>query len=196
MRNLKKINRKEQIIDESINIINSRGISGLSIRELAAHCNITEGAIYRHFNSKNEIIEGIFDKIQETSKNLFKELEKIERIKDKLKYFIFFNLELFDNNRELVSIMFYDEIFENNKSIVIKLAKIKKQRHAILSNILKAGSENNIFKNYDNNIISKMIQGYLRLTITGWRNNGYKFSLIKNGEEFYATLEKILLNSE
>lgn len=193
MKKLKKIDRQEQIIDESIKIINSQGITGLSIRELAARCRITEGAIYKHFKSKNEIIEGIFVKIQEMSKNLFYELEKIEKIEEKLRFFIFFHLDLFEKKPELVSIMFYDEIFRNNNGVLEKLQKIKKQRRTLLGNILKTGVINNIFRDFDNGVIVNMIQGYLRLTITGWKSKGYKFSLIKQGEEFYRTLEKILL---
>lgn len=193
LKKLQKIDRREQIIQESINIIDKNGISGLSIRELASKCKITEGAIYKHFKSKNEIIEGIFGKIHETSKSLFMELDKTERIQEKLRKFIFFHLDLFEKKPELVSIMFSDEIFANNNELVKKLLNIKKQRQTLLSNLLKSGIDNKIFKDFDNNIISKMIQGYLRITITGWRNSGYDFSLIKQGEKFYKTLEDILL---
>ncbi|MBL6964026.1 MAG: helix-turn-helix transcriptional regulator, partial [Candidatus Marinimicrobia bacterium] len=50
--------RQDQIIQESIQLIAEKGIQGLTIKNISKAIGITEPAIYRHFDSKNDIILG------------------------------------------------------------------------------------------------------------------------------------------
>lgn len=70
-------NRKEHLIRTAITIIDELGFQGLTTKELSLRENISEAAIYRHFRSKNEIIQGvldyhrsIFEKIRDESKEI------------------------------------------------------------------------------------------------------------------------------
>ena len=47
--------RQRQIIDTSIDLIGNRSIHALTIKNIAKEIKLTEGAIYRHFFSKNDI---------------------------------------------------------------------------------------------------------------------------------------------
>ncbi len=187
--------RQEQIINEAINIIHSKGYSALSIRELAKQVQISEGAIYRHFSSKEEIQNGIIKRIINITNLLFEEIEIIPNTEDKLSRFIFFHLELFERKPELVSIMFSDELFDLNPEMFKNITEIMKKRQALLRTMISTGILEGKFKELDSGIISTMIQGYIKLTIGKWKHSGYKFSLIEQGEKFYKTLEQILLNN-
>ncbi|MEI6089508.1 MAG: TetR/AcrR family transcriptional regulator [bacterium] len=187
--------RQEQIIDEAIKIIHKNGYSELSIRELAKQVQISEGAIYKHFSGKEEIISGITKRIFAYTNSLFEELELAVSTEDKLRRFIFFHLELFENKPELVSVMFSDELFELKSSLSENVLEIIKKRQILLRNLLTTGIEEGKFKDLDSEIISTMIQGYIKLTISKWKQSGYKFSLIEQGEKFYKTLTEILINN-
>lgn len=47
---------KEKFIIAAIEEMSEYGISGLSIRRVAARCGVSSGAPYKHFQSKNELI--------------------------------------------------------------------------------------------------------------------------------------------
>lgn len=185
--------RQEQIIDEAINIIHIGGYSALSIRELAKKVEISEGAIYKHFSGKEEIISGIIKRILSLTNVLFVEIDAIHSTEAKLHRFIFFHLELFQKKPELVSIMFSDELFELKSYISENVLEITKKRQILLRNLISTGVKEGKFKEFDSEIISTMIQGYIKLTIYRWKHSGYKFSLIQQGEKFYKTLEQILI---
>lgn len=48
--------RQNQIISETIRLIHTKGIQGLTIKNISNGIGVTEAAIYRHFKSKDEIL--------------------------------------------------------------------------------------------------------------------------------------------
>ena len=51
---------KEKIFDAAIDLFAERGYDGVSIRDIAGAVGLTEGAVYRHYTSKDEILDSIF----------------------------------------------------------------------------------------------------------------------------------------
>jgi AcrR family transcriptional regulator len=51
---------KEKIFDAAVDLFAERGYDGVSIRDIARAVGITEGAVYKHYKSKDEILESIF----------------------------------------------------------------------------------------------------------------------------------------
>ena len=59
--------RRHQIVQTARKIVATHGMSSLTIHELAREVGVSEGAIYRHFKSKDEILMVL---IQEIERNL------------------------------------------------------------------------------------------------------------------------------
>ena len=55
------LTRKHSIIVSALEIIDRLGINGLSLRELAKSQGIVEGALYKHFKNKEEILLAVLD---------------------------------------------------------------------------------------------------------------------------------------
>lgn len=55
--------RQEQIKQAVLQIIAEKGLHGVSTRNLARKVGLSEGAIFRHFASKRDIIKGIMDDV-------------------------------------------------------------------------------------------------------------------------------------
>ena len=80
--------RQEEIIKAAMQVIAIDGIEGLTVKSIAKVIGLTEAALYRHFNSKSEIILGILSYFKERAKKLLVSveedklpgLEKIHRI--------------------------------------------------------------------------------------------------------------------
>jgi AcrR family transcriptional regulator len=68
--------RRQELIDDARRILATHGMDGLTTKALAKAASITEGAIYRHFRSKNELLLRLIDDIEETL------LEIAERAKE------------------------------------------------------------------------------------------------------------------
>jgi AcrR family transcriptional regulator len=52
-------NRREQILSEATRLFADKGYQGTSIRGIAGACGISEAAIYRHFENKDRLYEGV-----------------------------------------------------------------------------------------------------------------------------------------
>lgn len=73
--------RQYEIIKAAGEILNSSGIQGLTTKNLAEKIGVAEGTLYRHFNSKDEIIVTMGDFVLQTTKerlNVFFDKEKTE----------------------------------------------------------------------------------------------------------------------
>jgi AcrR family transcriptional regulator len=55
---------KEKIFDAAVDLFAENGYDGVSIRDIARCVGITESAVYRHYSSKDRILEAIFKYIE------------------------------------------------------------------------------------------------------------------------------------
>ena len=58
--------RRRQIIDAARDLITSKGMESVTIDAIAEAVGVTEGTIYRHFQSKREILSLLIDDIEES----------------------------------------------------------------------------------------------------------------------------------
>ena len=55
---------KEKIFDAAVELFAERGYDRVSVRDIARAVGLTEGAVYKHYSSKDEILESIFAYIE------------------------------------------------------------------------------------------------------------------------------------
>lgn len=58
------LSRKEQILDGTFKLVQDRGIGGLTVRLIAEEVGVTEGALYRHYPSKEAILVALAERIE------------------------------------------------------------------------------------------------------------------------------------
>jgi AcrR family transcriptional regulator len=187
-------NRQNEIIKESITLIAEKGIQGLTIKNLAKAINVTEPALYRHFENKTAILLAILDSFKNLIPNnkdllLLENTTSIEKI-----YFIFNKyFEKFSANPEFVSVIFSDEIFKNDKKLSKKIAHLMNRNEDIFCNIIKSGQENNEIRNdIDSKHIAIIIMGSLRLLVKKWELSSYRFNLKIEGNNFFNSIKLMI----
>lgn len=55
---------KEKIFDAAVDLFAERGYDGVSIRDIGRAVGITEGAVYKHYSNKEEILQSIFTYVE------------------------------------------------------------------------------------------------------------------------------------
>lgn len=60
---------KKELIENGICIIRTDGVGSLTMRSVAARCNVSPTAAYKHFKNKEELLEEISVKISEDFEN-------------------------------------------------------------------------------------------------------------------------------
>ena len=186
--------RQQQIIEESINIIDEKGIQGLTIKNLSKAIGITEPGIYRHFESKTEILLSILNNFKEMAIMLSEMMETYEATAiEKISFMFSKMLELFSETPSMISVIFSEEIFKNEEVLKNKIVEILNLHAQTLENIIAKGqSEKNIREDVDEKSLALMAMGSLRLLVKKWDLNNHNFDLSTEGNKLIAVLSKVL----
>jgi len=171
--------RQEEIIDKAIRLIDQKGIQGLTIKNLAKETGVTEGAIYRHFENKKQIICSILDMFREKMKAFqastrSAEKSTYEKIQGTLN-----NLgKFFEANPAIVSVIFAEEIFQNDNELSEKVAELIKENQEFMLALIQEGKANGeLRRDLDDQMMVSSILGSFRLIVKMWKMEKFSVSL-------------------
>jgi len=171
--------RQEEIKTAVLSIINREGLKKLSTKNMAKEVGISEGAIFRHFHSKKEIILAIMDDVME---NLVEELRKIalkktspaKRMFELLCKTVTFLIE----NKGITMLLFSEASYNNDKDLLEKLNNIFDTQTRLISKIISDGIVSGI---WDESVaVEDFASLYMGIPIT------LNIELILNNYDFIA----------
>jgi TetR/AcrR family transcriptional regulator len=171
--------RKKQIITAVRSLIIKQGSEHVTVRKIAQEVGVTEGALYRHFTSKREILSFLLDDIGKSlmsdlsgaSNNNHNSLDTLEAI---LMYYV---LDIkkkrgipFQVIAEIISLGDAELNRQAYQVIQIFINRINQ----IVSNGIKAGI---IKSNIDPDSVSILLFGMIQGLVTIWTLSYYKIDL-------------------
>lgn len=171
--------RQQQIKEAVLDIIFTDGLKNLSTRKLAERVGLSEGAIFRHFPTKQAITLGIIDDVQ---KDMVGELRKIanspEDPKERLSRFVFHTLYYLTRNKGITLLMFSEASHKNDEVLKEKLQQIFNNQKKLVSKIILDGIALGI---WDENIhVEHVAMLYMGIPVS------LNVELILNGGEFHV----------
>ena len=186
--------RQQQIINESINIIDEKGIQGLTIKNLSKAIGISEPGIYRHFESKTAILTTILENFKEMALGLAGIMKTYNTSAiEKMKFMFTQLFEVFSENPSFVSVIFSEEIFKNEEILKNKIAEILNLNTQTIENFIVEGQkEKNVRNDIDAKSLTLLTMGSLRLLVKKWDLNNHNFDLSKEGTVLIEVLSKVL----
>jgi AcrR family transcriptional regulator len=132
--------RQEQIKKAVLDIIFRDGLDQLSTRNLAKRVGISEGAIFRHFKSKRDIMLGI---MQDVKTGLIAELRQIalsaEGSEKRLFSFLCRHVKYLIENKGITILLFSEAAHMNDKELKENLHEILSEQKSLISKIIKDG---------------------------------------------------------
>jgi AcrR family transcriptional regulator len=172
---------KQEIIKEkAMEIIGEDGMGALTIANLSAKIGVSDGAIYRHFDSKISIIKEILnDLFFQVSDQMMDEINKAGSAEDKLRTVINMLYGLFEKQPAYVSLLFSEEYFVSDEDIFYLMHTIVNMMQLYIRQILEKGvDEDQSKRKINTNHIALIIMGSMRITVLNWRlkrsNTGLK----------------------
>lgn len=179
---------------ESLHLLNEKGVGGLTIKNLAKRLELTEGAIYRHFVSKEEILGAIADHYRQESLKVLNSIQKDSLSnKDKLQEFFLSRAQLFENNRELAIVVISVEFGKTAYRVREILDRLIEQHKAELQKIIKKACANGeLRQDIRTESLFRMIFGSLRFLVYRWHLSEYSFSLKGQAVELWRDLDTVL----
>jgi AcrR family transcriptional regulator len=185
--------RQNEIVQASIKLISEGGIQHFTMKALAAQLGVTEPAIYRHFSSKMDIFIAMLIMIEDTNKKFKKEIEEAKPSLALVEKMFLQNSRLLNENPEISSIIFSEEIFQNNKTLSDKIFNITKERNRLTFIVIdKIQKKGEIRDDVCAEKLTLMIIGTLRLTISTWKLSGFSYDLTEEVQETWAAIKSLL----
>ena len=172
--------RQNQIIQESIQLIANKGIQGLTIKNISKAIGISEPAIYRHFENKDDIILAIISTMKQSTEEELSHVDENNPTIENIKKMIQGHTNRFIKNPSLTAIIFSEEIFNNN-SILVKPIRMMMNRNQnkLIAMIEKGQASGDVRKDIQAEQISLMVIGSFRFLVSKWTIMKFDFDLKK-----------------
>lgn len=171
--------RKDNIILAAIDIIDEKGVQGLSTKEIALKQEISESILYKHFKSLDEVMVAVLDYFSQYDDMLINTIDKKGiSYKEKLLESIKSLVELYESYPALASVILNYEVFMNYSHTREKTIEIIKKRLSFIEKIIKMGQETKELEEYyTSNELANIIMGTFRNSLLNWKINGYDYSV-------------------
>ena len=189
-----KTERQKEITVVALELISEKGIQGLTIKNLAKKIGITEPAIYRHYDSKIDILIAVLDLFKQNTEQLFeKELKTDGKAIDKIEHLFTKHFTSFSATPSLISVIFSEEIFRNEPVLIAKIAEVVDKNDKILTTIIINGQQTGeIRADIEAKYLSIFIMGTLRLFVKKWQFTAFSFDLPGEGKKLIDSIKLLI----
>lgn len=187
--------RREQIVDSALKIISKRGVKSLTTAAIAKEVGISEANLYRHFNSKDEILQSTVEKIRE---GLLRNLDLVSVMTnasplERLKRLFILHLDYIEKNEGIPRLVFSEEMHIGNESIKERLLNTIGLYSARLESLIKEGQGAGLIKkDLESSSSALMFVGMIQILTMKWSLSDFSFSLVDEGMKLWRNFEKCL----
>ena len=189
-------NRQSEIIQAAINLIGEGGIQALTIKNLSSKIGVTESAIYRHFSSRNEILEKLLDSLKRVISVRFTKIAQSKKSSlEKIKEIVSSQFETFSANPSYAIVILSDGLYKNEEVLHNRIYAIMELAKATFLNIIEDGKKSGeIRRDIPSDQMAFIIMGSARLMVNQWSLSGFKFDLKEKGKSLYDTICLLIQN--
>lgn len=181
--------RQFEIIESAGKILTTEGVGGLTIKRLAAEMNFSEGAIYRHFASKEEIILAMLNYLAESMDQRYSALPQTAGPEERFRALFGEQFRFFRNNPHFVVAVFSDGLMEESKRINETIARIMAVKMKHLVPVLKEGQAKGVFTDAISlEDLMHVVMGTFRLQMFKWRISNFQSDIKKAGDHMIQSL--------
>lgn len=187
--------RQQQIIDVSIKIIAGQGIQNLTIKNISNEIQLTEAAIYRHFNSKFNILDGILSSFESIASDVFNEMDEPNlKPLERINYFLMDRYRRFSEYPDLAKVMFSEAVFQDDERLANKVVSIMHQhKENMVKYIISGQKSGEIRGDIEPKELFRIIVGSMRLLVNQWCFKNFSFDLIAEGKKLWESINKIII---
>jgi len=160
--------KKKSIIEQAIKLFARKGFSSTSVQEIARECNISKGAFYLHFKSKDELLYELFEyywrRMQRRVNEVSSEpLEPSDKFAQQLKI----TIEEVANHREFIIMQVREQVIPFNENIEQFIKKMRYHSYLFYRNHLISiyGKEAEAYAWEGSLITQSLVSNYIDLII-------------------------------
>ena len=186
--------RQQDIVDAAITVIARQGYKEFTVKNLAQSLQLTEAALYRHFESKNALVLAILDYFNDLSSEVIDSIGELKLSPlESVQRFVLNRYKLVSANPDLANVMFSEEMFRNDPSLTGQMQSIMHcHKEAVVGYIKAAQKAGDITATVDATDLFRIITGSMRFLVTQWNLSGHSFDLSRAGKHLFESIKKLI----
>lgn len=176
--------RQGEIIATAMELISRKGIQELTIRNLARELGITEPAIYRHFDSKSDILVAMLEHLHADTQSLFAQMQQEGSCLERIRQYYVLRFRRLETNPAGAAVVFSDEAFMNDERLAVMVrALVELALDSTTALLVQARSEGEIPAGHGGNeyTLATLLVGGVRLLVRRWHMDKQAWSLSEHG---------------
>lgn len=182
--------RQLEIIEAAGKILTSSGVTGLTIKKLAKEMRFSESALYKHFDSKEEIIIAMLNYLSSNiDERLLLANNSGANFEEKFRAIFQNQFAFFSEHPHFVVAVFSDGLMEESIKInetILNLLFVKIKY--LLPIILQGQQEKAIRNDIQADELMQIIMGTFRLLMFKWRIDNFQSDIETEGSKMIDTL--------
>lgn len=189
--------RQEQIVQAALGLIGQRGLKHLSMARIARQVGLVPSAIYRHYKSKDDVIDAILDQVR------LKLLDNVHQVCgvtsdpiECLHCLLFLHVQLIRENKSLPRVILSEEIHaghpERRRKVYDGISAYLEQ----IANIVRRGQqEGRILADLSPSVVSVLFLGLIQPAAILWNMSDGEFDVTKHALKAWVIFHKSIATS-
>jgi len=188
--------RQFEIIVAAGKILSASGVGGLTIKNLAREMGFSESAIYRHFDSKEDILVAMLNFLAEDmDERLNQVVSTLKSPKENLEAIFLDQFAFFSKNPHFVVAVFSDGLMEASQKINAAILHIMQVKMKHLMPVIMQGQQQGFFTNtITTEEMMHIIMGSFRLQMFKWRIANFQFDIQRQGKNMLDAILILIKN--
>jgi len=186
--------RQIDIIKATMQLMADEGAHNFSIRKVASRIGVTEPAIYRHFESKDDLMINLATYITRNWHELFGELKTQHLPFIEQTHVIFREvMNYLNDNREFAKTLLSSNLFATDSGMTSVLLQLKADGMARFSEFLESGrASGEVRAEIDTISVTNVFFGSVWWVLTSWISDDFGGNLADRWQQAWKTLVLLL----
>ncbi len=186
--------RQEQIAGAALTVIARHGMKGLSIARVARQIGIVPSGIYRHFESKDDVLDAVLAHIEERlMDNISAVCKETTNPVERLHRLLMRHIGLIRESGAIPRVVFSEDVFEGHPARKARVYGIIMAYLSKVADIVSQGQrEGKIRTDVAPDTVSVMFLGLIQPGAVLWHLSDGEFDVTKQGERAWRLFRSVL----
>lgn len=186
--------RQEQLAQAALKLISTQGLKGLSVARVARRVGLVPSAVYRHFESKDELLDAVLELIRERlHANVVESTQDTTDALQVLRRLVMAHVKLIRENEGILSVVFSDEVQNGRPERKARIHSIIQGYLTKVAQIVSRGQqEGHICRDLDPGTVSLMFLGLIQPAAILWHLSDGGFDLTQHVDRAWDLLSQSL----
>jgi AcrR family transcriptional regulator len=186
--------RQEQLAQAALSLITTQGLKRLSVARVARRIGLVPSAVYRHFESKDELLDAVLELIREhLSANVVQASQGTKDALQVLRRLVMAHVRLIRENEGILSVVFSDEVQDGRPERKARVhTMIQGYLNKVAQIVSRGQREGHIRPDVDPGTVSVMFLGLIQPAALLWHLSEGRFDVTRHVERAWNLLSETL----